>query len=133
MNTILAKDATVPTFSVGKETVDGASLVYKYASMVTWEDIKVTFYDTMLGSGKTSDVVKGWRKTVWTDTGGLASPSDYKKDSQISIYTLDWETSTVWTLHGSWPSTIKEGDLTYTNTDVKVIEVTVSYDWAENN
>ena len=123
--------------------MDGSSLVYKYAGMVTWEDIRITFYDTAAGgyiptSGvpgsaqiKTSTVLKNWRENVWSSKTGLQSPSDYKKWSTISIYTLDWSIRSIWTLHGSWPSVVKEGDLTYTSTDIKVIEVTISYDWAE--
>jgi hypothetical protein len=129
---ILAKDATLPTFTIAKDTVDGSSLVYKYAGMVTWEDIKITFYDIVLSdSSKASTILKDWRAKVWSAASGLKSPNDYKNDSIITTYTLDWVTKSVWTLHGSWPSTVKEGDLTYTSTDIKVIEVTVSYDWAD--
>jgi hypothetical protein len=134
---LLAKDATMPTFTITKDTVDGSSLTYKYAGMVVWEDIKVTFYDVVLGGDspgsiqlKASTIFKTWRETVWSNSTGLRSPSDYKKESKISTYTLDWQAETVWTLHGSWPSVVKEGDLTYTNTDIKVVEVTISYDWA---
>jgi hypothetical protein len=104
--------------------------------MVTWEDIKITFYDTVIAGDsdaqqlKVSTVLNSWREKVWSSTTGLANPSDYKKDSKISTYTLDWVIRSTWTLHGSWPSIIKEGDLTYTNTDIKVVEITISYDWA---
>ncbi|MCK9557748.1 MAG: phage tail protein [Candidatus Cloacimonetes bacterium] len=111
-------------------------MVYKYAGMVTWEDIRVTFYDMVISGSsgselKVSTILQNWRKKVWSSKTGLASPTDYKKDSTIYVYNLDWTTKSTWILHGSWPSVVKEGDLTYTSTDVKVIEVTISYDWAE--
>ena len=138
VNRILAKDATLPVFTIGKETVDGSSLVYKYAGMVTWEDIRITFYDVVIAGDspgspqlKTSTVLKNWREKVWSSKTGLKSLTDYKKDSKSVTYTLDWAVKSIWTLHGSWPSTVKEGDLTYTSTEIKVVEVTISYDWAE--
>jgi hypothetical protein len=138
---LLAKDATMPTFSISKDTVDGSSLVYKYAGMVTWEDVRVTFYDVVLASDspgattntKASKILKDWRERVWAHTTGLKAPTEYKKDSKITTYTLDWIKNVTWTLRGSWPSIVKEGDLTYTSTDIKVIEVTISYDWAESD
>jgi hypothetical protein len=138
---LLAKDATLPTFTISKDTVDGSSLVYKYAGMVTWEDVRITFYDVVLAGDspgastgtKASKILKDWRERVWAHTTGLKAPTEYKKDSKIITYTSDWVKSTTWTLRGSWPSIVKEGDLTYTSTDIKVIEVTISYDWAESD
>ena len=34
-------------------------------------------------------------------------------------------------LINSWPSVIKYGELTYTTSDIKKVEVTLTYDWAE--
>lgn len=127
---ILAKDISLPTFTVAKESVEGSSLIYKYAGMVTWEDVKVTFYDITVGSQKVSTILKKWRSSVWSTSFGIQSPQFYKKDSKIDIYDYQWEKQHTWTLHGSWPQSIKEGDLTYTSTDVKVIDVIISYDWA---
>jgi hypothetical protein len=128
---LLAKEATLPTFTITKDTVDGSSLVYKYAGMVTWEDIRITFYDMVVGFNKASQIIKDWREKVWSATTGLKSPSDYKKDSVIKVYNLDFTSSSTWTLHGSWPQVVKEGDLTYTATEIKVIDVTIAYDWAD--
>lgn len=136
---ILAKEASLPTFTVNKENVEGSSLIYKFAGMVQWDDIKITFYDIAISDSpgsqqfKTIKAVKKWRESVWDHKVGLKAPDKYKKDSIIKTYTHDWSISSAWTLHGSWPSMIKDGDLTYTSTDVKVIDVTISYDWATND
>jgi hypothetical protein len=101
--------------------------------MVTWEDVRITFYDVVVDSyNRASDIIKSWRERVWSADTGLKSPTDYKKDSIIKVYNLDFTSVTTWTLHGSWPQIVKEGDLTYTATGVKVIEVTVAYDWADS-
>lgn len=124
------KDATLPAFVVNKEMVLGASLEYKYGKSVTWEDIKVTWYDTF----GFLNVVRDWRRRVWTEENGLNPSGAYKRDSIIAVLAPDDANDAArYKLFGSWPSVIRHGDLTYTNSDVKVVEVTVTYDWAEEN
>lgn len=124
-----AKDITVPTFTVGIETYQGSALEYKFAKSVSYDDVKITFYD-VVGLIK---IVKNWRQSVWTQDSGLKLANDYKKESKINVYPPTWEPKDgySWILKGSWPSVIRHGDLTYTSSDVKVVEVTVAYDWAE--
>lgn len=126
-NTLLMlKDATLPSFTVVKDSYIGGSLEYKYAKSVVWDDIRLTWYDT---EGMLS-VMKEWRVSVWTENGGLRAASDYKKDTKLLIYRPDGFGRCGYELNGSWPSQIKSGDLTYTSSEAKIIEVTVSYDWA---
>lgn len=124
---IYLKEMGLPTFSVGQERVKGASLNYKFASDVTWEDVKVTWYDT---SGMLK-VIQKWRESVWTEEGGLQPPKEYKKESWLRTFLPDASEINGWKLINSWPSTIRHGDLTYTQSDVKVVDVVISYDWAE--
>lgn len=126
----MAKDVTLPTFTANKEEVVGGSLRYKYASEIQWDDVKITFYHVFGSGSDTLSVLHGWRSAVWTPETGLGSPSKYKKTSIIGIYSPGWELLYNVQLIGSWPQTIKEGDLTYTSSDIKVVEVVISYDWA---
>jgi hypothetical protein len=128
---VLAKDVSLPTYSATKEEVEGSSLQYKYASGVRWEDVRITFYHVRAGGTDTLTRLHGWRSSVWTPTLGLQSPDKYKNNSVITVYDSGWEEVYRWMLIGSWPQSIKEGDLTYTSSDVKVVEVVLSYDWAE--
>ena len=89
------------------------------------------FYDVVVGNNKASDLIKKWRDNVWVADTGLKSPNDYKKDSKLNVHNFDITSTIVWVLHGSWPQTIKEGDLTYTATEIKIIDVTIAYDWAD--
>jgi hypothetical protein len=127
---IKAKNITLPTFSVGIETNQGASLEYKFAKNVSYDDVKVTFYDAV----GTIDILKDWRKRVWTSAEGLKIAEDYKRMSEIDVYTPTWDEDerVKWKLTGSWPSVIRHGELTYTSSDVKIVEVTVTYDFAES-
>jgi hypothetical protein len=123
------KDATLPTFTVNQENQQGASLDYKFAKSVTYDDVKISFYDTV----GLLDKLKTWRRSVWTSQDGIKTASEYKKRSRINVYTPEWKINKQqsFVLYGSWPSVIRHGQLTYTNSDVKIVEVTITYDWAE--
>lgn len=127
---IHAKDMTLPTFTVNKETVMGASIDYKYAKGISCEDIKITWYDTY---GLLS-LIRAWRRRVWTPESGLGQSNAYKRRSILVNYLPDTESINAhgvveYTLIGSWPSVIRYGDLTYANSDAKLVEVTLTYDW----
>ena len=126
---IFARDASLPTFAVKEEAVLGTSVQYKYASEIMWENCKVSFYDT----DGLVDILKKWRKSIWNPEDGLGiahGGSGYKKTSIIQEFFEDWSESTTWELHNSWPSIIRYGELTYTNSDSKFVDVTITYDWA---
>lgn len=125
-NSIFAREATLPTFTVGTEDIDGSSLVYRYASKVIWDPISITFYDTE----GLLPIIRNWRTRVWSPRLGLQVASVYKKQSIIKHFLPDMAGEIKWTMYGSWPSTIKYGDLTYTSSDAKIVTTTVTYDWA---
>lgn len=130
---IHAKDMTLPAFVVGKETLIGSALEYKFAKNVSFDDVKITWYDTV----GLIEIMKRWRRSVWTQEDGLSAAGVYKKRTFQRQYigdtngTIDDARDVRYRLEGSWPSVIRHGDLTYTNSDVKIVEVTVTYDWAE--
>lgn len=127
---IHAKDMTLPAFSVSKDMLIGGSLEYKFAKAVSYDDVKITWYDTV----GLIDTLKKWRESVWDPKTGLAPYGDYKKLTVQRQYITnddgDVSDDVTYRLHGSWPSTIRHGDLTYTNSDVKIVEVSVTYDYA---
>lgn len=126
------KDATLPSFVVNKEIVLGSALEYKYGKSVSWEDVKLTWYDNI---GLIS-VMKEWRQRVWSADRGMRPANEYKQQTALSVLPPDSDDPNEvvrFLLHGSWPSLIRHGDLTYTSSDVKIVEVTVTYDWAEED
>lgn len=135
---IHAKDMTLPAFVVNKETVLGGSVEYKFAKSISWDDVKITWYDTV----GMIEILKRWRRSVWTQEDGLKGGGVYKKRTYQNQYIANRggggggaadERDIRYRLEGSWPSVIRHGDLTYTNSDVKIVEVTVTYDWAEED
>ena len=130
---IYAKDCTLPTFATGREEVEGASVIYKYASMVNWEDVRLTFYDIPNSDQTLAAKLKEWRDRVWTAEEGLGFADNYKQETNIEVFNLDTTVAYMWNLYGSWPQTIRDGELTYTRSDMKLVEVVVVYDWAQTN
>lgn len=123
---LMLKDATLPTFTVVKDSYLAGSLEYKYAKSVVWDDIKVTWYDTL----NMIKIMDKWRASVWSASEGLKAASSYKKNTVMKYFLPDGSGINSYTLQGSWPSQIRSGDLTYTSTEAKIVEVTLSYDWA---
>lgn len=121
------KEAGTPTFTVNKESYIGASLEYKFAKNITWEDVKVTWYDSV----DLISHIKKWRETVWTPETGIRPANAYKQESNLQYFLPTGKRTNVWYLKNSWPSQVRSGDLTYTSSDVKIVEVTITYDWAE--
>lgn len=130
---VYARECTLPTFTANKEIVEGASLIYKYASHIEWEDCRIVFYDVPV-SGKTlEDELTEWRERIWTPEEGLkeaANSNGYKKESRISNFNMDESIRQTWVLKGSWPQQIRSGELSYATSDIKLVEVNVVYDWA---
>lgn len=121
------RDCVLPTFTVNQDTYTGSSLEYKWAKSVTWDDVKVTWYDTK----GMIDIMRKWRRSVWTAKDGLQTASSYKKHSEVNVFLPNGESIVSWCLIGSWPKVIRQGEMTYTSSDAKLVEVTISYDWAE--
>tara|TARA_R110000751_G_scaffold92334_2_gene180760 strand:+ start:2074 stop:2655 length:582 start_codon:yes stop_codon:yes gene_type:complete len=131
-NRVHAKDVSLPALNVSLERYVASSLEYKFAKHVSFDDVKITFYDAV-GLYKK---LRKWRESVYTWQEGVRTAEEYKKYSSIEIYDPTWEDAGVnsdayrYDLIGSWPSKIRHGDLTYTSSDVKVVEVTLTYDYA---
>jgi hypothetical protein len=125
---VYLRDATLPTFTAQSDSIIGTALEYKWAKSVMWDDIKVSWYDSVGLVNK----MKQWRWSVWSEHTGLRPQGEYKKNTEIRTYLPNWDndTNVRWRLHNSWPKVIKHGELTYTQSEVKIVEVTVSYDWA---
>lgn len=131
------RDVTLPVLTVNKEVAKGAYFDYQYAASVSYSDVQVTWYDS---EGLFKLLIE-WRRSVFDYAGdGIREAIEYKKDTIINSYLADYSSDSTklgsreyqqYKLVNSWPSTIKYGDLTYTTSDVKMVSVTLTYDWCE--
>ncbi len=124
---IFVKDVSLPVWEIERERHIGASLEYKFAKSISFQDAKIVWYDTV----GLAEKVRRWRTSVWTPEGGLKPPAEYKKQSVIRSMNFAWEKTVAWRYKNSWPCRVDVGTLTYTDSEVKLVEVTLSYDWAE--
>lgn len=137
--TAYCSSATLPAVTHRREEVEGSSVIYKYAKDVIWEDVRVTFYDVVAGTPSSSmsmmKRLKAWREKVWSVSTGIGIADDgeqngYKRDTRIMKHTHDGSVKEGWLLKGSWPQSIKFGELTYGKSEVNIIDVVITYDWA---
>lgn len=124
---VVLKECSLPEVTVETEKVKGTFAEYKYAKGVGFSDVKMTFYD----SYGLLDKINLWMTNLFDPNNGLNIAVNYKSDSSIQVSLPDGSFSSrqVYYLYGSWPVSIRFGDLTYTSSDVKVIDLTLTYDY----
>jgi hypothetical protein len=136
-NTLLfAKELTLPDFRAERQEVLGGTLWYKFAKSVKWEDCRVLFYDT----GEIVPQLYKWRHKVFNVANGIgvhsSAPTKGGMDAgykqQCIFELLDGKGVAVHTVNliGAWPSQISEGNLDYTSSAIKLVTVTLTYDYA---
>lgn len=125
---IYIKDMTLPSWEFTKIEARGGSLVYKFADSIKWNDVKLVWYDTLGLAAK----IQQWREAIWTSTKGLQPANNYKQQSLLRSLTFSWRNPIGWKLINSWPASVKQSDLTYTESSIKLTEVMLTYDWAED-
>lgn len=124
---VIAQSLQLPNVNIEEQVIQGALIAYKFAKTVKWDDATVTFYDTF---GLLREL-ETWRDEVYTDAAGIQSHSDYKQDSEFELLRADGEVDVRIRLKNSWPKNIAHGPLSYGSSDIKIITLTLSYDYAE--
>ena len=98
-----------------------------------WKPIEFSFYEKLKGASVQSDhaaelVYQWWAKTmINVETSLHNEPSSYLKNAQLDM--LDGDGNAVWTysIYDAWPVKVTPSDLSYTDTDIADISVTLRY------
>lgn len=124
---VVLKDCALPEVTIDKETYKGSFMEYKYAKGVSFTDVRLSFYD----SYGLLDKIKTWMGSIYNDVDGLNLAANYKSDSSIWVSLPHGGAATrqMYYLYGSWPTAVKYGDLTYTSSEVKIVDLTLTYDY----
>lgn len=128
---IIAKTLTLPGYSTDEQIITGASIKYKFAHIINWDDVTVTFYDTR---EIFNEIIK-WRNLVHksSDKGpatGISPADSYKARSKMSLVDPDGIPEFQFTLFNSWPKSVSHSELSYESSEVKIVSLVLSYDWA---
>jgi hypothetical protein len=138
---IYAHKASRPSFEADVIKIhNGQDRIYRPGQHF-WKPLEITFYETVVGSSaaastfpfsNTSDFIYGWWQGTMINTlaSGQYKPTDYRKECQLEM--LDGDGNTVWkySLYGCWPSKVLPSDLSYKETDIADIAVTLQIDRA---
>jgi hypothetical protein len=130
-NKLVARDLTLPTWKPERLEILGTTLYYKYAKNIKWEDVTVIFYDNY----KIGTEIDRWRDRVHTNIDGIkkhgAGNQGYKLECEFHEIDGRANIKRKLKLFGAWPTNINYGKLSYTDTSLKVIELTLAYDYAQ--
>jgi hypothetical protein len=124
---LYAKSIQLPALSFENEEVQGASHTYKFAKKAAWDDLTITFYDTF-GLYKS---LKTWQDMIWTPEDGIGVADKYKGNPIFGLTDEQGSLVQRYQLVGAYPRKISHGDLSYTNSDIKLLSVVFTYDWAQ--
>jgi hypothetical protein len=125
---LYVKSIQLPGFNIEEEMIQGSAIKYKFAKTVNWDDVLVTFYDTE----GIMEGLKSWQDLVWTPELGVQPASKYKGVTTFVLTNGEGSpTGFTFILRNCWPKSIKHGSLSYDSSEIKLVELTLSYDWAE--
>lgn len=129
-NLKMLKDLQLPDFEAQIQEIQGAQLAYKYIKGVKWGDVQVTFYD----DGSLLDELIEWKSTIYSAGRGIQKHNPgfgYKQDCTFLLLNGCREVENKLVLKNAFPKSIQNGKLSYTDTSIKVVSVTLAYDWSE--
>lgn len=127
---IVAKELQLPDLQIQKQLILNGQLTYKYAKSVEWQDLQVVFYD----NGELLKLLDDWKKLIYSDGSGIkshGSSGGYKKKCTFCLVSGCGAIVNTIALSGAWPSSISYGRLSYEDTNIKIVTLTLTYDWAD--
>lgn len=132
------KTADKPKWTLGEAKVSYLNHDFKYPGRITWEDLKVTFYDP-----QNPDVTKALFEILkkagyfypdspsQLQTVSKRRAVDATGDIRLSQLNHEGQVIETWVLKNAWFKTNNYGSYDYSSDDAMEIETTITYDWAE--
>lgn len=120
------KSLQLPSLSFEEEKVMGSSIYYKFAKSAVWEDVTVKFYDVY----RQYEDLRTWQRAIWLPETGLQPANVYKGMPVFELIDHQGRTVQRFELINAYPKKVDHGDLTMTSSEIKIISVVFSFDWA---
>ena len=138
-----AKTVTVPSYDVSETEHDFMDNKYYYPGRVTWSEISMTLVDPVSpdATGRTLKILNdsGYKVKQKDELGNNAGRTTISKKNatgalgtiRMELLTADGEMLETWSVVNAFIKSAKYGDLDYSNDELRTIEMTVRYDYAE--
>lgn len=127
--TLLVESFTIPEVSVGAISLDYGNANVKVAGKATVGDSPIVIKDAItLNMEKKIDA---WRRTVYNpESDSVGWVESYKKTLFVNQYGPDGTYIRQWKCIGCWPRTLSISQFQYSNSDKKLMTLTLSIDKA---
>jgi hypothetical protein len=139
-----AKNFKTPSYDISEATHDFMDNKYYFPGRLTWTDCTMSLVDPASPDATqlTNQIVlnAGYKVKGLTDVAGTDTLKTMSKDKSVNngtksvvVTILNAEGATIetWTLQNAWLKGASYSDLSYDNDDLRTIDLTWRYDWAE--
>ena len=136
-----AKSVTTPSFDLGETEHHYLGGKYYFPGKVSWTEVNLSLVDPISPDavGFTNQILINSGYMVPNGTGVDQYHTISKNRSinagleyiSIEILKADGEIVEQWTLNQPFIKSAKFGDLDYSNEDLRTVDLTIRYDWAE--
>ena len=136
-----AKTVTIPAFDVSEVEHDYLDNKFYFPGRVTWNEVSLTLVDPISvdAVSRTNQILVDSGYSVKDNENNLKTMSKKQAAATagplpavvISVLNAEGVAIEVWTLRNAFLKSAKFGDLDYSSDDLRTVEMTVRYDWAE--
>tara|TARA_B100000424_G_C22904514_1_gene481042 strand:- start:335 stop:886 length:552 start_codon:yes stop_codon:yes gene_type:complete len=133
-----AKTFKPPSYEISEVVHDYLDNKYYFPGRLTWADVNMTLIDPVSPNAValTNKLIESAGYNVKTsvnqkETMSKASSTSAVKNVVVSILNANGDAIEVWTLKNSFLKSVSFSDLSYDNDDLRTIDLTFRYDWAE--
>ena len=136
-----AKTVTIPAYDVSEVEHNYLDNKFYFPGRVSWNEVSMTLVDPISvdAVAQTNKILVDMGYTVKADETNKETMSKAKAAAQngplptvvISVLNAEGVAIEVWTLKNAFLKSAKFGDLDYSSDDLRTVEMTVRYDWAE--
>ena len=142
-----AKTVSTPSYDVAEVEHNFLDNKFYFPGRVSWSDVSMSLVDPVSPDAveKTNEYVIGANVTngpnykIKDEAAATSNPTTISKAKAvealgavtITIMNAEGDEIEVWTLQNAFIKAAKYGDLDYSSDDLRTIELTLRYDWAE--
>lgn len=138
-----AKTVTIPAYDVSEVEHNYLDNKFYFPGRVSWNEVSMTLVDPISVDAvtQTNKILEDMGYTVKANEKSKTTMSKKNAAAQdgplpavvISVLNADGDAIEVWTLRNAFLKSAKFGDLDYSSDDLRTVEMTVRYDWAQCN